>query len=93
METSDLSQPHGLPDGRFEAPRPRKIVFPVFVSMLYLNWLWWACSEVGRGELAGRTCLHGQETRPGIVGGRVTETGDEAEDKTEDVCVSGRDGL
>lgn len=50
-------------------------------------------AEVGRGELAGRTCLHGQETGPGIVGGRVTETGDEAEDETEDVCVSGRDGL
>lgn len=28
MEMRDLSQPHGLPVGWLEAPRPRKIVFP-----------------------------------------------------------------
>ncbi len=41
----------------------------------------------------GRTCLHSQETRPGIVGGGVAEPSDEAEDETEEVGVSGRDGL
>lgn len=84
METSDLSQPHGLPDGRFEAPRPRKIVFPGFVSKYTFCW-----ADVGHGESVGRTCLHGQETRPGIVGGRVAEPGDEAEDETEEVSISG----
>jgi hypothetical protein len=29
METRDLSQPHGLLAGWLEAPRPRKMVFPV----------------------------------------------------------------
>lgn len=29
IETSDLSQPQGLLAGWLEAPRPRKMVFPV----------------------------------------------------------------
>lgn len=36
IETSDLSQPQGFPEGWFEAPRPRKTVFPVAgVSVAY----------------------------------------------------------
>jgi hypothetical protein len=33
MEVRDLSQPQGLLSGWPEAPRPRKIVFPVLVSL------------------------------------------------------------
>lgn len=45
METSDLSQPQGLPTGWLEAPRPRKTVFPGdFVSILTADMGWMSCS-------------------------------------------------
>lgn len=33
MDTSDLSQPQGLSAGWLEAPRPRKMVFPLLLSV------------------------------------------------------------
>jgi hypothetical protein len=44
METRDLSQPHGLLAGWFEAPRPRKMVFPVMetVIRIYVLSMWGA---------------------------------------------------
>lgn len=62
IEIRDLSQPQGLLKGWEEAPRPRKIVFPSLVSVLYRD---------NHGYLGG-TCLHGQKTRPGIIGTAIT---------------------
>lgn len=81
IETRDFSQPHGLLFGWFEAPRPRKMVFPVLEEGLLVF-----C--VSRGKVVGcfgfappplcgratamtRTCLHSQEAGPRIVGATI----------------------
>jgi hypothetical protein len=39
------------------------------------------------------TRLHGEETRPGIVGAAIAETGVQGEEQTDEVRVGGIDGL
>lgn len=35
-----------------------------------------------------RTCLHSQETGPGVVGTAVAETRQEAQQETDEVCMA-----
>lgn len=51
METRDLSQPHGLLAGWFEAPRPRKMVFPVGANLIRISCLLYVTGEGGGGTL------------------------------------------
>lgn len=87
MEQSDFNQPQGLLVGWPEAPRPRKMVFPVYYQYrkLYI---------VSKGVvLSEPTGLHRQETGPRIVGAAVTESGSETKQKTDEIGIFDVHGL
>ena len=59
IETRDLSQPHGLLVGWFDAPRPRKMVLPIYLWLL--GQLLFPEVEGFRVGCMNHTGLHAQE--------------------------------
>src|SRR3954463_15100251 len=70
IETRDFSQPQGLLDGWLEAPKPRKMVFPVSRGLLVLRlcWLWPGPLRDRPWDVINHTSLHAEETGPCVVG-------------------------